>query len=101
MSDEPVEVSVPTSPELPADHDLIKTERAFSGAMTLDLTDAQIQACMRIIHSVRERHLGTWVNKFNDPQNFTLDDALKAIDAYEDEIKYELADKVGVLATVN
>ena len=101
MSDEPVEVSVPTSPELPADHDLIRTEKGFSGAMTLDLTDDQIKACMRIVHNVRNKYLGRWVNKFNDPQNFTLDEALKEVDNYEDELKYELADKVGVLVTVN
>jgi hypothetical protein len=101
MSDEPVEVSVPTSPELPADHDLIRTEKGFSGAMTLDLTDDQIQACMRIVKGVRNKRIGRWLSKFNDPQNFTLDEALKEVDAYEDELKYELADKVGVLVTVN
>lgn len=101
MSDEPVEVSVPTSPELPADHDLVRTEKGFSGAMTLDLGDGEIKACMRILHEVRNKHLSKWINKFNDPRNFTLDDALKAVDNYEDELKTRMANEVNVLVSVN
>lgn len=92
---------VPTSPELPAEGDILKTAKDFSGAMTLDLQDHEIQACMRILHNVRQRHLEKWMSKFNDPQNFTIDDALEAISQFEDELKTEMAEKVNVLVGVD
>lgn len=99
--DEPMQINVPTSPELPADGDIIKTDKQFSGAMTLDLTDDQIAVCMRIVHKIRGKHMDKFRRKFNDPSTFKLDDALKAIEEFEDELKTELAEKVNVLCTVN
>jgi hypothetical protein len=101
MSDEPMEINAPLSPELPADGDILKTQKQFSGAMTLDLQDHEIKACMKILHDVRERHLRKWLTKFNDPQNFTLDDAMDAVEQFENELKTEMAEKVNVLVSVD
>ena len=101
MSDDPMQIDVPTSPELPADSGLMRTEKQFSGAMTLDLTDDQIAAAIKIVHRVRSKHMEIFRRKFNDPSSFKLDDALKAIEHFEDELKTELAEKVNVLASVN
>lgn len=101
MEDEPMQINVPTSPELPTNSDIVTTRKGFSQAMTLDLTDEEIKRAMRVVHEVRERHLPKFLAKFNDPNNFTLDDALKAISDYEDEIKTRLAEEVNVLASVD
>lgn len=95
MQDQPV-----TSPELKTPSDVVKTEKAFSGAMTLDLTDKQIAQCMRIVQRVHGKHRKIFVQKFGRP-GFTIDDALKAVSEFEDEIKTELAEKVNVLVTVD
>jgi hypothetical protein len=101
MSDESVEVQIPTSPELPADSDVVRTAKEFSGAMTLDLGDWEIKKCMTIIHEVRSKHVAKFIRKFNEPSAFKLDDALKAIDEYEDELKTRMANEVNVLVSVN
>jgi hypothetical protein len=99
--EEPMMLNVPTSPDLPTGDDNITSAKKFSGAMTLDLTDAEIQAAMRIVNRVKQKYQEVFRRKFNDPSTFTLDDVHKWVDQFEDEIKYELADKVNVLASVD
>lgn len=103
---EPVEseaeiVTVPTSPTLDTgDGDVVNTGASFSNAMTLELTDAEIQAAWRIIWGVRAKHQMKFIQKFNDASTFNLDDALKALEEMEDEIKTKLAE-VDILASVD
>jgi hypothetical protein len=98
MSDQ---LSVPTSPELDTNSGLMNDAATFSGNLTLDMSDQEIQSAWRIIQHVRSKWTAIFHRKFNDPSTFKLDDALKLIDQFEDEIKTELAEKVNVLATVN
>lgn len=90
-----------TSPTLDTSSDLMNDAKSFSGNMTLDLTDEEIQAGWRIIQRVRRKHQEIFQRKFNDPSTFTMNAVEKAIDEFEDEIKTELAEKVGVLASIN
>jgi len=101
MEDEPMHIDVPTSPELPADGDIIKSEKHFSGAMTLDLTDEQIKQCAKILGEVRTKHVMKFRTKFNDPNSFNFDDVLKAISEFEDEIKTRMAEEASVLVGVD
>lgn len=99
MSEEAV--APPTSPELPTQDTRVKTAKEFSGALTLDMTDEEIAQAYRIVVRVKSKWQEKFRRKFNDPSAFKLDDALKMIEQFEDEIKTELAEKVQVLATVN
>jgi hypothetical protein len=92
---------LPTSPTLDTNSDLMNDAKTFSGNMTLDLTDAEIQASWRIIQRIRKKHQEIFRRKFNDPSSFTMNAIEKALDEFEDEVKTELAEKVGVLASVN
>jgi hypothetical protein len=100
MSEEPMQVP-PTSPTLDTNSGLMNNSKTFSGNLTLDMSDAEIQAAWRIIHRVRGKWTEVFRRKFNDPGTFKLDDAMKLVEHFEDEIKTELAEKVNVLATVN
>lgn len=80
---------------------LMNTTKAFSGNLTLDLTDEEIKAAWVIIQRVKKRHQEIFRRKFNDPSTFTLDDLHKYIEEFEDEIKTRLAENVGILASVN
>ena len=93
--------SAPTSPELPANTGIMKSAKDFSGSLTLDLNDEEIAIAYKIIIRVKRRWEEVFRRKFNDPSSFKLDDALKLVEQFEDEIKTELAEKVGILATVN
>ncbi len=101
MSDEPMHVDVPTSPEMPTGSDNITSAKSFSGAMTLDLTDDQIKRAFEIIQRVKLRHTDIFRRKFNDPSTFNIETVMKYVDHFADEITTELAEKVGVLASVN
>jgi hypothetical protein len=94
-------MSLPTSPELPVDQGFVNSAKDFSGAFTLDLTDDQIAEAWRIIQTVRLKYQDRFRSKFNDPQNFKVEDIEKYVDEFEDEIKTRLAESVGILATVN
>lgn len=91
-----------TSPELPVNNqDIIKDAKSFSGAMTLDMTDEEIAEAWRVVISIRGKWLDHFRRKFNDPSTYSLDDALKAIEEFEDELKTTLAERCNVLATVD
>lgn len=91
-----------TSPELPTNNqDIIKDAKSFSGAMTLDMTDEEIAEAWRVVISIRGKWLDHFRRKFNDPSTYSLDDALKAIEEFEDELKTTLAERCNVLASVD
>lgn len=95
------EIVVPTSPELPTQDTRVHTAKEFSGALTLDLTDEEIARAYRIVVDIKRKWQDKFRRKFNEPTTFKLDDALKMVEQFEDELKTELAEKCQVLATVN
>jgi hypothetical protein len=95
------EFDAPTSPQLDATDGYVHSVREFSDAMTLDLTDEEISRAVRIIGEVRLKYGRKFIQKFNDPTSFKLDDALKALDEMEDEVKTRLAGECHILATVD
>jgi hypothetical protein len=95
------EAPIVTSPDLPTDEGIVHSVKEFSGAMTLEMTDDAIASSLRVMMPIREKWITYFRQKFNDPGTFSLDDALEAITKFEDELKYELADKCNVLATVD
>jgi hypothetical protein len=95
------EEPIVTSPDLSVDDGVINSVKEFSGAMTLEMTDESIQQCMRVIMPIRKKWMDVFRRKYNDPSTFSVDDALAMIEKFEDELKYELADKCNVLATVD
>lgn len=99
--DEPMKIDVPGSPTLATNDGYVHSAKEFSGAMTLDLTDEDIARAMKIIGEVRLKYGRKFIQKFNDPSTFKLDDALKALEELEDEVKTRLANEVNVLATVD
>jgi hypothetical protein len=102
MSDEEAYITeAPTSPELDVNTGIVKSTRDFSGSLTLDLTDDEIARAYRIVVSVKTKWQEIFRRKFNDPSSFSLDKAMQMVEHFEDEIKTELAEKVGILATVN
>jgi hypothetical protein len=90
-----------TSPELATNSDIVKDAKHFSGAMTLDLTDEEIKVAWNLVLNIRRRWMETFRRKFNDSSTFTMDEAMKAIEEFEDEVKTTLAEKLDILCTVN
>lgn len=101
MYEEPDLTQVPTSPTLPTeDVGLVKSTAEFSGALTLDLTDEEIGKAFEVCTSVKRKYEARFASKFRDT-NFTLDEAMREVEKFEDEIKTRLAEECSVLATVN
>lgn len=101
MSDQEFPVTPPTSPTMDTDSGIVTTAKQFSGNLTLDLTDEEIAAAYRIITRIKAKWQEKFRRKFNDPNSFELDDVLKLVAEFEDEIKTTLAEQVNILATVN
>lgn len=95
MIDAPV-----NSPSLPTDEGIVKTPKEFSDALTLDLTDEEIQQALRIIIAVSSKWQEVFRSRLRHV-NFTIEDAMKLVDQFEDELVYELATKLDVLAHVD
>lgn len=94
-------MSTPTSPNLPTNEGLANDAKTFSGSLTLDLTDDEIKTAWEIIQRIKFKYTQKFQRKFNDPQNFTLDDVTRFADEFEDELKTTLAERCNILATVN
>lgn len=94
-----------TSPDLATQDTLVQSAAHFSGTQTLDLTDAEIQQCWRIIQPLRRKWGARFISKFNGIESSklsqALEDAMAMVDQFEDELKTQLMEKVEVLATVN
>jgi len=89
-----------TSPELPAESGIVKTRKEFSDALTVDLTDDEIQRALQITIPIKNKWQNRFRLKYAEP-NFNVDEAMKLIDQFEDEIKYELATKLDLLVRVD
>jgi hypothetical protein len=88
------------SPELPTDSGVVMTRKAFSDGLTLDLTDSEISQALRITLPIKEKWSAIFVRKLNSGQ-FTVDQAMKLVDQFEDELVTTLATKMDLIATVD
>lgn len=95
------ELPTVTSPTLPTDDGIVHTQKQFSDNLTQDLTDEEIQQCMRLILPIKAKWQNKFRYKFNDPDTFNMDDVFRFLSEFEDEVKTTLAEKVNVLATVD
>ena len=89
-----------TSPELPVQEGIVHTPKQFSDALTLDLTDDEIQRALQIIVQTSRKWRTRFsyrahLNSFHD-----VEDAMRLVDQFEDEIKSRLAE-MHLLATVD
>lgn len=80
---------------------VIKSAKDFSGSLTMDLTDEEIARAYAIVVRIKRKWQDRFRTKFNDWTTLNLDEVMDDVAAFEDEVKYEIADKAGVLATVN
>lgn len=88
------------SPALPVDEGIVRTSKQFSDGLTLDLTDDEIAKALRITLPIKRK----WEDKFRSRlrhNNFTVEEAMKMVDQFEDELVYELATKLDLIATVD
>jgi hypothetical protein len=100
MAEEFDPINAPTSPELETPDTNITSEKAFTGAMMLDLTDDQIAECIKIIVPIRERYRNKFIRMLGDPF-LDLDDVMDVVEQMEDELKTTLAERQSVLATID
>lgn len=88
------------SPNMPVSTGIVRTAKAFSDGLTMDLTDDEIQRALKITLPIKNK----WQNIFRSKlrhANFTLEQAMKMVDQFEDELIYELATKLDLIATVD
>lgn len=99
MSNQPMPTI--TSPDMEVDSGVVKTQKQFSDNLTQDLTDEEIQKCLRIIVPIKTKWEGRFVARFTHNDNPSEKEIHKFLDEFEDEIKTSLAEQVNVLATVD
>lgn len=90
-----------TSPTLPANEGIVHTPKQFSDALTLDLTDEEITRAFAITTSVSRKWRQIFAYRLGPHSTFTLDQAMKLVDNFEDELKTQLAEKLDILAQVD
>lgn len=90
-----------TSPDLPADAGFVHSPKEFSDALTLDLTDEEIQKAMELILQIRRKWSAKFRAKFSGHGGFTVDEAFKMLNDFEVELKDTLADKMDLLISVD
>lgn len=96
------ELSVaPTSPELPVDSGVVRTQKEFSDVLTMDLEDNEIKRAFEIMMPIKRKWEERFQLRFNDPLNFTVENAMELVDQFEEELKYELATKLDLYVTID
>lgn len=100
MQDE-MDFSLPVdSPAMPVNEGIVRTPKAFSDGLTLDLTDDEITQALRIILQVKGKWQGVFRSKLRHT-NFTVEQAMKLCDQFEDELVTRLAEGLDLIATVD
>lgn len=89
-----------TSPELPVDSGIVKTRKQFSDALTQDLSDEEISKALQLMLPIKEKWEERFRAKATSPL-FGVEEAMELVDQFEEELKYELATKLHVYATVD
>ncbi len=85
-----------TSPTLKTDPGIVHSAKEFSGALTLDLTDAEIKQAFETITKISKKYRSRFIYKFNDMSlyksvEYAAEAASKLIDAFENELKDAMA----------
>lgn len=93
-------MSIPTSPTLPVNDGIVTSAKQFSDSLTQDLTDDEIKRAFELTVRISRKWQEKFRRQFSQPL-FTVEDALEALDEFEEELKYELATKLDVYATVD
>lgn len=89
-----------TSPTLPVNDGIVTSAKQFSDSLTQDLTDEEIKRAFELTVSITRKWQEKFRRQFSHPL-FSVEDALQALDEFEEELKYELATKLDVYATVD
>lgn len=90
-----------TSPTLPTDDGIVRSAKEFSDVLTQELTDDEIKAAFEMTVRISNKWHRKFVSRFGPHSMFTPEEALEALDAFEEELKYELATRLHVFATVD
>lgn len=80
---------------------IMNSEKQFADSLTMDLTDEEIDSLLRTILPIRQKWQVRFINRFSNDPKFDVDKAMKMVDDFEDELKYEAATKHKVLLTVD
>lgn len=90
-----------TSPQLPVNDGIVTSAKQFSDALTQELTDDEIKRAFELTVRISNKWHRKFVSKFGPHSIFTPEEALEALDEFEEELKYELATRLHVYATVD
>jgi hypothetical protein len=89
------------SPKLPVDDGIVSSAKEFSDVLTQELTDDEIKSAFELTVRISHKWHEKFVSRFGPHSLFTPEEALEALDEFEEELKYELATKLHVFATVD
>lgn len=90
-----------TSPKLPVDDGIVSSAKEFSDVLTQELTDDEIKSAFELTVKISHKWHEKFVSRFGPHSLFTPEEALEALDEFEEELKYELATRLHVFATVD
>lgn len=91
---------IPTTPNTDlSDREIVRTLDEFSGALTLDMTDAEIEQAAKVMLPIYRRHKQKFLMKFAGLRS--VEEAMALIDEMENEIQYEMATKCGILVRID
>lgn len=90
-----------TSPTLPTDDGIVTSAKQFSDGLTQDLNDDEIKRAFEMTVRITNKWQEKFRRQFGPHAIFTVEDAMEALDKFEEELKYELATKLNVYATVD
>jgi len=97
MSEEQI---VPTSPEDAKTRDAgrVNSLKDFSGALTMDLSDAEIKRAFELVITTKNK----WQEIFRAKFPFdSIEAAMDLVGQFEDEVKTRLAEELSLLVTVD
>src|ERR1035438_352515 len=90
-----------TSPTLPVNDGIVTSAKQFSDGLTQDLTDDEIKRAFEMTVKITAKWHEKFARRFGPHSIFTPEEALEALDEFEEELKYELATSLHVYATVD
>lgn len=90
-----------SSPTLPVDEGIVTSAKQFSDALTQELNDDEIKRAFELTVRITNKWQEKFRRQFGPHAPFTVEDAMEALDKFEEELKYELATKLDVYATVD
>jgi hypothetical protein len=88
------------SPNLPTNSGIVLSPKQFSDGLTLDLTDSEISEALAIVLPIKNKWRQRFILKLNSAQ-FTVEQAMKLVDQFEDELVTTLAERMNLIATVD